>query len=364
MRIAQMNLQSGWGGGEALALLLGRELAARGAEVSFGCLPQSALAGRARASGFTTWHFTSRTQFSLTGALRLARYLRVLRPDVLHLHSAREYFVGALGGRLARVPCIVLTRHMALPAKAPMKPVYNVLCHRVACVSRAVQDELTRSGVHRGRTLVIYGAIDQTALRAKLQGREVAKVRLNFDPKKPLVGSIGSLLPAKGGADFLHAARLLCSDGFDGNFVMAGDGPQRGELENLARELKLETRVRFPGFVPEVADVLSALDAFVLATRESEALGLVLVEAMTARVPVVATNPRGGVSELVEHESTGLLTPPCEPAALAASLARLLKNAALRETLVENAAFKAAHFDAPRMADEYEMLYREVLAQR
>jgi glycosyltransferase involved in cell wall biosynthesis len=143
--------------------------------------------------------------------------------------------------------------------------------------------------------------------------------------------SLGRLVPIKGTDDALRALPL------DTALLVAGAGPERGALEQLA--LRLGTNARFLGLVAgqEKRDWLAASDAFVLASRvlpsgRTEGTPTTLLEAMAAGLPIVATDV-GGVSSLIEHERTGLLIPPGDVTAMSDALARLRDDAALRRRL-------------------------------
>jgi glycosyltransferase involved in cell wall biosynthesis len=118
--------------------------------------------------------------------------------------------------------------------------------------------------------------------------------------------------------------------------VLAGDGPLRGQLESLARSLGIRDRTQFLGTkgAMEIARLLHECELLVLPSRE-ESFGIVAIEAMVCKRPVVATAV-GGIPEIIEQEVSGILVEPENPEALAAALRRVLKNSGLRRTLAEN----------------------------
>jgi glycosyltransferase involved in cell wall biosynthesis len=137
--------------------------------------------------------------------------------------------------------------------------------------------------------------------------------------------------------------------------VLAGDGPMRQELEDLAGSLHIESRTRFLGRrgAVEIAALLNGCELFVLPSRE-EPFGIVLIEAMACRKAVVASNI-GGIPEVVEHEQTGILVEPENPAALEEGLRRLLADSALRNRLAENGYRRAIeHFCLNHTGAAYE----------
>jgi len=140
--------------------------------------------------------------------------------------------------------------------------------------------------------------------------------------------TVARLSPEKGIDDLLRAIAMLPEQGIDATLEIAGEGPQRAELEALVRDLRITDRVRFAGFVahgPELISLLDSADAFVLSSR-SEGLPHSLVEAMARALPVVATAV-GGMPALL-GDGTGIVVPVGDPAALASALADLARDPA------------------------------------
>ena len=154
----------------------------------------------------------------------------------------------------------------------------------------------------------------------------------------------------------LQAVALVLRDAPDFRLLIAGDGPCKYELQQLASELKLTSHVQFVGAVHDVPSLLRQARLYVLSSI-SEGVSLTLLEAMASGLPVVATRV-GGTPEVVADGVTGLLVPPRDPPALAAALLRLHRDhplasrlgAAGRRRVVES-------FDIGRMVAGYEELY-------
>jgi glycosyltransferase involved in cell wall biosynthesis len=145
---------------------------------------------------------------------------------------------------------------------------------------------------------------------------------------------------------------------------IVGEGPARAELEQLATDLGVEARVRFHGSLPEpaVADLLAAADLFVLPSvvarnGQREGLPVVLIEALAAGVPVVATR-LSGVPELIRDESTGLLAEPGDPASLARSIEAVIADpAAARGRAEAGRRLVEREFDIRRSAETLGRLF-------
>ena len=178
---------------------------------------------------------------------------------------------------------------------------------------------------------------------------------------------IGRAISGKGMDFYLRAARLLLDEGRDVRFLVIGavsvEKSYKSEMEELARGLNLEGRVIFTGEREDVADILREVD-IVVHPSLSEGLSNVILEAMAAAVPVVATRV-GGTPELVQEGVTGLLVPPANATELGSAIARLLDDPQLackfgqagRRRIIEE-------FSIDRMLRQTEALYRRLLEKR
>ena len=175
-----------------------------------------------------------------------------------------------------------------------------------------------------------------------------------------MIGWVGRLVPIKACDLFLQALARITD--LSWKACVVGDGPERERLENLSRTLGLHERVRFAGAIPVAPRYFSALDLFVLSSR-SEGTPMVLLEAMGAGLPVIATDV-GGVSDLVRPDSDGWLVPPEDPGALADSLRMALKDPESAHARGMAAAEQVRdHFGVDRWIERHETLYRSALRQ-
>jgi glycosyltransferase involved in cell wall biosynthesis len=172
-----------------------------------------------------------------------------------------------------------------------------------------------------------------------------------------VIGTLGRLVQQKGHEVLLEALTELPG----ARAVIVGEGPNRSELERLARQLGVDDRLELPGWSDDAPGRLPTFDVFVLPSHD-EGLPLAMLEAMAAGVPVVASDV-GSIREAVEHDRSGLLVRPGDPHALAAAVRSLLDDADRRTRLVEAARRTVlSSFTAAVMASRYEHIYDEVLA--
>ncbi len=261
----------------------------------------------------------------------LIRLYKKERPDVVHLNSSKVGGLGALAGRLARVPRIIFTGHAwawnedrspiskALIAFAHWITV--LLSHTTIAVSERVAQQMYRLPYTRRKIVTIHNGISPLSLYDGFEARQ----RLNPAIKHTTwIGTISELHKNKGLDFLIEAFARVCADFPDTGVVIVGEGEERDNLTRLIAEKKLSDRIHLVGFVDTASAYLKAFDIFTLTSR-TEALPYVLLEAGLAQLPVIASNV-GGISEIITHKKTGLLFPRGDVASLAETLTFLLSH--------------------------------------
>ena len=267
--------------------------------------------------------------------VRLARrYIREHDITIVHAHG---YKTDAFGYAIAwGLPvCLVTTHHGwirntwydHLTAYGALQ--LTRLLDGVEVVSPALLAQLPRSVRRSGRGEIVKNGI--VTADYEPQGRRAAvRESLRCGPDVALIGVLGRLSPEKGCMDMIAAFARLSERHPEARLAFIGEGPQQEELVTEAARRGLGERVLMLGYQP-VPPLLEALDVLV-SPSHTEGISNAILEALTARVPVVATRV-GGTPEIVTDDVSGLLVPPNDPAALAAAVARVLDDADLAARL-------------------------------
>lgn len=361
LRVAHVDAESGFSGGEVQVLLLMRGLHARGHDNLLLSPPGSGLAAAASPAGLACEPVAMRNDLDLPAVLRLADALRRFAPDVVHLHTARATWLGGLAAWAAGVPAVT-TRRMDRPVRRNLRTrlVYEHLVRAAVAISPGVAECLRQGGVAERRLRLIPSSVDPERLVARSDRAQV-RAQLGAGPDDTVLLALCGLVRRKGVDVLLDALARLASGGLRPALWVAGDGPETAALTKQARDLGLQECVRFLGRRDDVGDLLAACDVFVLPSRR-EGLGVAALEAMAAGRAVVASRV-GGLQDAVVDERTGLLVPPEDATALAAALARLLRDRSLRDRLGAAGPGRVAQGFLPdQMVAAYEKLYRSVLA--
>jgi glycosyltransferase involved in cell wall biosynthesis len=230
----------------------------------------------------------------------------------------------------------------------------------VVAISTGVRNALLSGNVPAERIRLIPSGIDTAQFAPQPGVRAQIRSRYGFSEHEIVVLSVGALAERKGHITLLQAARLLRDQGLQLRYLVCGDGPLRATLEAEAHTLEIATDIRFVGFCPDIPSHLAAADVFVHVPLW-EGLGVAVIEALAAGLPVVASRV-GGIPELIEDATTGLLVPPQNPSALAAAL-KLLVNDPLRARALGAVGQGRARtrLDVTVMAQANEALYYELL---
>lgn len=362
MKIAHVDSETTWRGGQAQVLGLLRGLAQRGHELVLFC-PEGPLAGKARSAGVRVLPFAARSDFDLGAARRLAGDLRAERPDLVHLHSGRAHAVGAPAARWAgRLPVVVSRRVDFAVGRHPLSALkYRFGVDRFLCISEGVRRVLAAAGVPERRLRLVPSGIDVGRWRELPDPAPLAR-ELGLPAGAPVAGNIAALAPHKDQSTLLRAAAVLAARRPEVRWVVFGEGPLRAELEAERRRLGLAGVVALPGFTERIGEALALLDVFVLSSY-LEGLGTSVLDAQAAGVPVVATAV-GGVPEIVADGATGWLVPARDPAAMAAAVEQALTQPEEAARRAAAARAGVARHSLDNTVTLTEAAYREVLAER
>jgi glycosyltransferase involved in cell wall biosynthesis len=306
--------------------------------------------------------------FSFSAVKALLRACRQFKPDVINAH----YFVptglaAVLAQRLLRIPVVLslVGRDVPGPDTPPLWRYYGRmiagLAAEVIYISEFCRCALYDSPnggkgqvIHYGTDISEFGPrVSSTGLRRKLGLRENARVlfalqRLSREKRVEVV---------------IESMGYVAGQMNDVVLIVGGEGPEEARLKELSACIGVSERIIFTGFIPqeELPYYYSLADLFVFHSLY-ETFGIVLAQALASGTPVVSVNCTA-IPELVGDGVNGILVPPNEPRQLAAGIARLLKDAALREIYGKRAREKAlAKFNWDTIAQRYEKVLQDVVS--
>jgi glycosyltransferase involved in cell wall biosynthesis len=292
--------------------------------------------------------------------LKLANILKEEKIEVIHTHNTQPFFDGAIAGLLAGVKTIVHTDHARnFPDKRRYMFAEWLVSHfayKIVGVSDHTCRNLVRyEKISKKKIMTIMNGIDLTRYKVEID-QQRKRMELGLNGKGPIIGLAGRLVEAKGVRYLLQAMTDVVPLFPNITLLIAGDGPLQDELKKMSVDLGIERRVLFTGPRLDMPELMKLFDIYV-SPSISEGLPMVLLEAMAAGCPIIATEV-GGVPMAVHHGENGSLVRPENPKALSSEIVRLLSNKEVRQQYSENGMTLAGEkFSAEVMTRNYEKLY-------
>lgn len=296
-----------------------------------------------------------RGRFDLGLIRRLSHLFTEWQPDLVQTHGYKPTVLAYLLRRLGARWRWLAFFHGGTAENAAVK-LYTLLnnqllgaADRVVVMSR---DHMARFAHLGSKASIIHNAALDLPTRFTA-GERVAPA----SDAAPRIGVVGRLSPEKGVDVFLRACRILTDRNVAFRALVVGDGPERANLERLRTTLALDERIQFVGVVDDMPAMYATLDLLVIPSR-SEGLPNVLLEALNADVPIVATRV-GAIPEVLQETAAGQIVEPDSPAALAQGIASALlrrsddEGRRARRTIVER-------FSIERRASEHLQLYAQI----
>lgn len=294
--------------------------------------------------------------------LKVAKILRDEKIDVIHTHNTQPFFDGTLGAILSGVKAVIHTDHCrSFPDKKRYMFAEWLVSHyayKVVGVSDDTCNNLIKyEHISKKKIMTIVNGIDESLYNIKID-RDKKKKELGINREGPVIGLAVRLSKQKGIMYLIKAMPRILKEFPDLTLVIAGDGAEKNNLENDARKLGVHENIMFTGARLDIAELLKLFDLYVLPSL-FEGLPMVLLEAMAAKCPIVATDV-GGNSMAITHDENGSLVASCDADIFAEEVIKVLNDSDLRSKYIRNSysIFKEK-FSARLMTERYSKLYLE-----
>lgn len=300
----------------------------------------------------------------------LIKLLKQFKPDIVHTHSSKAGILGRLAAYSLNVPVIIHSPHGHVfygyfkGAKNHIfilieRWVAHFTTRLVTLTRRGKEEHLQFKIAPPGKFTVIPCGISIPEFQNH-QKNGLFRKQLGFTSKDFVIGWIGRLVPIKGCEHFIKACAQVKKVYPNTKFLIVGDGELRTSLENLSKQLGLTSCLKFTGMRQDIPDILASLDLFVH-TSLNEGLGRVILEAMAAEVPVIATQV-GGVPDIVRDRQTGFLVPPGNPAALTRTICLVMQNCSTKK-FTQRAKSLVQSYSTEKMVGRFERLYQQEISR-
>ncbi len=271
---------------------------------------------------------------------RLAKVFRADRPDAVHTHLIHADWHGVMAARRTGIKAIFSTGHNDDPFRRRLmirlgqRWVWSRLTHGIAISDAVRRFQIAVEGASADRVTTVYYGFDPPSEPAD-DTSEMIRHELGLPLQSPVFGSVCRLIEQKGIDDSLRAFWQVSRELPDAHYVIVGEGAQRAALEAQVAGYNLSHRVHFLGWRDDARSLMAAFDALVVPSRW-EGFGLVVLEAMAARLPVIAARV-SALPEIVVESETGYLIPPGDVQALAQAMLTLSRYPAAANEMGEAA---------------------------
>lgn len=291
-------------------------------------------------------------------------------PIIVHTHSSKAGIIGRWAAFFAGIPVVIHTYHgygfndyqsfLKRRLFIFLERLTAKITTRFIAVSKKNIEKGINAGIFRSDDVVlIRSGIDISEFRDVKIDKAKKKKELGVEPDKPLIGMIACFKPQKAPLDFIKAAHLVHQKMPDARFIVAGDGELRPATEELINRLGLNNVIKLPGFRRDIPEIMNCLDVLVL-TSLWEGLPKVIVQALSAGIPVVATDVDGS-SEVVKNGINGFLVKPGDVKGIAEKIAHILQKPKGFKFKISNFKSILDEFDIDLMVRQQEKLYENTL---
>jgi len=266
-------------------------------------------------------------KISIHSVRELRSLITAQHPDIVHTHGYRANFYGRLAS-LAMPVKHITTIHVSLydylDTPRAIRRMYlmaeRVLSFKTShyiCISEAMKNDLLKMGIANEKITVVHNGVDLEVFYPR-PIRESLYCELGIGDNRPVIGTVGRMVPEKGQKYLIEALVHLKETWPSLRCLFIGTGPLFGELQRYAADMRVEKHCVFTGVRLDIADIYPLLELFVLPSIR-EPFGLTLLEAMASRIPVIATNS-GGPPDFIQNGYNGILVPPAHPKELASQI--------------------------------------------
>ncbi|MBU1044174.1 MAG: glycosyltransferase family 4 protein [Candidatus Omnitrophica bacterium] len=350
IKVAQVITRMDWGGSPDIVRILTQYLDKSRFEVSFICGPSSFPTAKTQIFfkkikdnliEVNSLRRDINPIIDLIGFVKLYFIFKKHKFDIVHTHTAKAGALGRLAAFFAGVKVIVHTSHghNFYGYFNPLMSKFIVLIERflssftskIIALTELEKKDLVEFGVCQDGKIEVINTVIEVNAEFKEDKSITVKHDLGFSKEDIIIGMVGRLEPIKGLECFIQAAIMIAKKFSKVHFVLVGEGSLRESLEANIAGQNLSKRFTFTGWQDDPLSYMQAMDMLVLASL-NEAVGLVLIEAQSMGVPVIATKV-GGVPEIVKDGKSGILVEPGSPAELVAAMEKLISNSTQRREM-------------------------------
>lgn len=303
----------------------------------------------------------------LQGFFRLCSLIKKVNPDIIECFTHDANLIGIPAAWLCGVLVRVGTHHCTYQGLTKTKIKFHTwvanswMCSKIVAVSSMAKQQALDEGIQNEKIEIIANGINPVRIDSRV--REQKRVALGLKPDDIFILNVARMVREKSQYFLIDAVKILSENYPQIRTMIAGDGPLRTELEEQVRVTALQDTFWLPGRRSDVPELLNAADIFVLYS-EIEGMPLSLMEAMSAKLPVIASEI-GANRDLVTNGISGILVPFDSAEKLAAAIGNLIDDETFRKQLGEEAGrVITEQFTVEKSCDAYKRLFMDLLSEK
>ncbi|MBK8945503.1 MAG: glycosyltransferase family 4 protein [Ignavibacteriae bacterium] len=361
MKILHIDTEKYWRGGQQQVLYLHEGLVKRGIDSILICNKNSELKKICIEKKLPFIEINIFGELDILSAYKISKICKKTNVDIIQSHSAHSQtiaiFVKLFSPKLKLIAVRRVDFNINKNVLSKLKYSTSKI-DKIICISGFIKKVLLEDGISDNKLLTIRSGTDINKFDNFIADEKFSK-SLKENSNAFLIGTVAAFVGHKDYPNLLRAFKLVKEKINDTKLCIVGDGPQKYEIENLAKELKIIDDIIFVGFQKEIGKYLKVFDIFVLSSKK-EGLGTSIIDAMSIGLPVIATNT-GGIPELIKSYHNGILVEPKNPSQLAKAIFEVIANSDLRKSISENAKKEVVNFSIENNIEQYLKLYNELL---
>ncbi len=362
IRVLHTEWSDGWGGQEIR--IVNEMLAMRqlGVEVFLACKEQAVIRQKAIEAGIDVFVLPFRGNTDFKTLFAIMKIVKKNNIDIVNTHSGKDTWVGGFAAKLAGAK-FIRTRHLSNRIRTSRLNFINELADFIFTTGESVKSNMIRENrISPDRILSIPTGIDVEKFNPLKVDRKMARERFAFQDDEFIVGNVAVLRRFKRHDRFLETIRFLLDQFPEKKIrgVIAGDGPQRENLEKMIHTLNLEKSVTLVGHVDNVAEFLQAIDLFLLTSDSGEGVPQSVMQALLMEKPVVATDA-GSTGDLYRQDNF-MLVGANEMDDFKQSCLKMLDDTVREKYQATARQFVASEFSQQKMAEKILNVYQKLLS--
>ncbi|MGB0241495.1 MAG: glycosyltransferase family 4 protein [Verrucomicrobiales bacterium] len=363
MKILHTEWSHGWGGQEIRIISEMEAFRDRGYTMSIACHPDSQIFTEATKRGFEVFSVSFGSPANLAVIAKTAKLARSLGVDLIHTHSSKDSWIGGIAGKVTGIP-VVRSRHISalIKPKPTNRILYGYLPSAIVTSGSVIAQQLIEAtSVPEEKVFSVAPGADPERFKPNLEFRRETREKYGIEEDALVFGMIAVLRSWKGHCLFLEAIKPAMDEDPSIRVLIVGEGPIRGEIEEKIEQLSIQSQVILTGYQSEPEKFFPAMDVHLLPSLRNEGAPQAVPQAMMCGVANI-TSDGGGLSDVIEHEVSGLVARAGSLEELRSCVERLVQDQKLRVSLASTGKEVATNrFTFAKQMEQTETAYRFAL---